>query len=247
RSAIFGFYEPDIGLVYCDTDAGKQVPHDSFRCYKCRGWVYRNRTTQDRSSGSGLRTHANKCFSVEAVKAAMASKDLDGTRKSIQQAQQERQTTLTDLLSKLVDRGKEIYATISLIKAENYRPFKVVADRAFKKLMKTGRPSAYIPHPTTVSRDTKTLFAKTRRCLAKHFKTLQSCIQIILDAWTSPNHKAFVSYSAQWEEDGHIVSTVLDFCELGEVRLTYDSAGYCTVSTVNSDIGSRHLAKRSHI
>ncbi|KAF8994850.1 hypothetical protein BDZ89DRAFT_972040 [Hymenopellis radicata] len=232
RSAIFGFYEPDVRVVQRDTDTAKEVPHDAFRCYKCRGFVYRNRTTQDKSSGSELKNHANKCFGVEAVKAAMTSKDLEGTRKSVQKAQQERQTTLTGLLHKLVDKAKEVYSTIALTKAEvqaecarwcaeNYRPFKIVADRAFKKLMKTGRPAAYIPHPTTVSRDTKTLFAKTRHRLAKHFKTLKSRLHIATDAWTSPNHKAFVAYTAHWEEDGRRVSTVLDFCELGEVRVSY--------------------------
>ncbi len=99
--------------------------------------------------------------------------------------------------------------------------------------MKTGRPSTYIPHPTTVSRDTKTLFAKTRRRLAKKFQvssnygdkhlthTYQSLgcrFHLALDAWTSPNHKAFVAYTVHWEEDGERMSTVLDFRELAEVR-----------------------------
>lgn len=50
-------------------------------------------------------------------------------------------------------------------------------------------------------------------------QTLQSRVHIALDAWSSPNHKAFVGFTAHWEENGERVSTVLDFRELAEVRL----------------------------
>ncbi|KAF9004430.1 hypothetical protein BDZ89DRAFT_967071, partial [Hymenopellis radicata] len=227
-SPLYGFYEPDVKIIRKDTDRGKDVPHETFKCCKCGTRVYRNTTTKDKSSTSGLRSHAESCFGVEAVKAARESNDLDATRDLVKKAVKHKQGVLTGLFKSLIHKGKEIYSTMPLTNAEtraecvrwcaeNYRPFKVVADRAFKKLMRTGRPQTYIPHPTTVSRDTKTLFAKTRRRLAKKFKTLQSRVHIVLDAWTSPNHKAFVAYKAHWEEDGEIVSTVLDFRELGEV------------------------------
>ncbi len=54
--------------------------------------------------------------------------------------------------------------------AESLRPFNLFADRGFKSLMKTGRPQHYIPHPTTVSRDTKTVFARTRNRIAKYLR-----------------------------------------------------------------------------
>lgn len=118
RSAIFGFYEPEVGLVHRDTDTATGVPHDSFRCYKCRGHVYRNKTTKDKSSGSGLRVHASRCYGTEAVQAAMRTNDLEGTRTSVKEASDKRQGTLTGMLKKLVDKGKEVYSTIALTKAE---------------------------------------------------------------------------------------------------------------------------------
>jgi hypothetical protein len=51
--------------------------------------------------------------------------------------------------------------------AESKRPFKVVSDRGFQSLMKTGRPGYYIPSPATVSRDVKKVFANAQKQIAK--------------------------------------------------------------------------------
>jgi hypothetical protein len=47
------------------------------------------------------------------------------------------------------------------------RPFKIVKDRGFQSLMKTGRPEYYIPSSETVSRDVKTVFVRSRQRIAK--------------------------------------------------------------------------------
>jgi len=63
--------------------------------------------------------------------------------------------------------------------AENKRPFQIVNDRAFRSLMKTGRPECYIPSAETVSRDVKNVFVSTRGQIAKmlqvslEYKTIQ--------------------------------------------------------------------------
>jgi hypothetical protein len=49
---------------------------------------------------------------------------------------------------------------------ENVRPFKVVSDRAFVSLMKTGRPNLVLPSPTTVGRDVRNVFLNARRRFA---------------------------------------------------------------------------------
>jgi hypothetical protein len=53
---------------------------------------------------------------------------------------------------------------------ESLRPFKIVEDRGFKILMKTGRPEYYIPSPSTVSRDVRLVFANVRKRMAKMLK-----------------------------------------------------------------------------
>jgi len=47
------------------------------------------------------------------------------------------------------------------------RPFKIVEDRGFQCLMKTGRPDYYIPSARTVSRDVKKVFTQCRERIAK--------------------------------------------------------------------------------
>ena len=57
--------------------------------------------------------------------------------------------------------------------SENTRPFKIVSDRGFQSLMKTGRPNYYIPSPSTISRDVKRVFGKCRERIAKMLKASQ--------------------------------------------------------------------------
>ena len=60
------------------------------------------------------------------------------------------------------------WVSVELVRwvTESKRPFNIVADQGFNSLMKTGRPGYYLPHPTTVACDTKTVFAKTRTRVA---------------------------------------------------------------------------------
>jgi hypothetical protein len=51
--------------------------------------------------------------------------------------------------------------------AESLRPFEIVEDKGFQSLMKTGRPEYYIPSPSTVARDVRMVFARTRERIAK--------------------------------------------------------------------------------
>jgi hypothetical protein len=49
---------------------------------------------------------------------------------------------------------------------ELLRPFAIVGDRGFKRLMKTGRPHQYIPSASTVTRDVRRVFARVRQRVA---------------------------------------------------------------------------------
>lgn len=51
--------------------------------------------------------------------------------------------------------------------AESSRPFAIVKDRSYNCLMKTGRPSCYVPSPSTVARDVKTVFGNTRQRISE--------------------------------------------------------------------------------
>lgn len=56
--------------------------------------------------------------------------------------------------------------------AESKRPFAIVKDRGYQKLMKTGRPDYKIPSPDTVSRDVKKVFVRVRKRVAKMLQVM---------------------------------------------------------------------------
>jgi hypothetical protein len=118
--------------------------------------------------------------------------------------------------------------------SESLRPFKIVSDRGFKCLMKTGRPDYYLPSPSTVSRDVRLVFVNVRKRMSKMMKVsnkqlneirnrLTSCqeydgkLNFATDAWTSPNHKAFVAVSVHFEQDGKPMCLILDVVEVAQV------------------------------
>ena len=84
------------------------------------------------------------------------------------------------------------------------------------KLMKTGRPEHYIPSPSTVSRDVKTVFTSTRKRIAKMLREYDGRMSFATDAWTSPNHKAYVAVTVHLEHQGSPVSPVRR-CRSGKV------------------------------
>jgi hypothetical protein len=82
--------------------------------------------------------------------------------------------------------------------------------------MKTGRPEHYIPSPLTVSRDVKEVFTKTRSRIAKMLQEHEGSLSFATDAWTSPNHKAFVAVTVHFEQNGIPVSMLLDLVEVAK-------------------------------
>ncbi len=120
--------------------------------------------------------------------------------------------------------------------AQSLRPFSVVRDPGFLSLMKTGRPGYYVPSPSTVSRDVKTVFARTRVRIAQLLRVSRTVsfmraqtthttaqdydgkLSFGTDAWTSPNHRAFIAISVHLEVDGQPLRLLLDLVELAEVR-----------------------------
>ena len=71
--------------------------------------------------------------------------------------------------------------------SESMRPFIIVEDRGFCKLIKMGRLYHYIPSKETVSRDVKHVFAICRQRIAKMLQEYEGSLSFATDAWTSPN------------------------------------------------------------
>ena len=94
------------------------------------------------------------------------------------------------------------------------RPFSIVQDRGFLKLMKTGRPDIYIPMPETVSRDVKTVFVQCRQRISKMLQDYNGTLSFATDAWTSPNHKPYVAVTVHFETKGKPRTMLLDIVEV---------------------------------
>ena len=52
-----------------------------------------------------------------------------------------------------------------------------------------------------------------------HLQGHSGHIHFATDAWTSPNHRAFVAWTVHLHHKGHLLAFVLDIIEVPEVRL----------------------------
>ena len=124
--------------------------------------------------------------------------------------------------------------------AESQRPFSIVEDDGFKTLMKTGRPDYYIPSRYTVARDVKQVFKKTRKRIAKmlqvcqlkeaekilirNFQEYDGSLSFGIDAWTSPNNKAYVAVTVHFEHDGEPMCLLLDIVQVAKSHSGFNLA-----------------------
>jgi hypothetical protein len=104
------------------------------------------------------------------------------------------------------------------------QPFNIVSDHGFNCLMKMGRPSQYIPSPSTVSRDVKIVLKKTRQRISKMLQEHNEALSFATDAWTSPNHKVFVTVTIHLEVNGVLLCMVLDLVEVARSHSGFNLA-----------------------
>jgi hypothetical protein len=100
---------------------------------------------------------------------------------------------------------------------ENNRPTNIVNDRELEQLLTAGRPHIKIPSTATLSRDVKACFKKCRERVGKLLKEHPGHVHIASDAWTSPNHRAFIAWTVHLEHEGQMLAFLLDMVEIPEV------------------------------
>ncbi|PPQ83573.1 hypothetical protein CVT26_004003 [Gymnopilus dilepis] len=219
NSPIYAFFHP-VPSIEEDKD-GRW--YHRFHCFakSCKGSVKRYLDTKDSGSTSNMRKHAINCWGAETVQAAMDASNLDGARNVLANHKDGSIAAAFQVKGK----GKVTYsqrqhtrqqtrAEIVRWVAESVRPFSIVKDRGFKCLMKTGRPEYYIPSPTTVARDTRQIFARSRQRIASILRKYEGKIHFATDAWTSPNHRAYVCLTVHLEHKGEPISLILDLVEV---------------------------------
>ena len=157
--------------------------------------------TKDSTSTSNLRKHVESCWGKDALEAGMATGTAKDARESVVKEIKgsgsitaaferkgkgkvtfsHRQHTKTETKSVTLPSQALVLYLIIICRAEivrwvaeDLRPFKIVEDRGFQKLMKTGRPEYYLPSPSTVSRDVQLVFVNARKRIAKMLQVRQS-------------------------------------------------------------------------
>ncbi|SJL07249.1 uncharacterized protein ARMOST_10592 [Armillaria ostoyae] len=225
NAPVYAFYSPVPSIEY----------HDGRKCYvwaclakNCHHEVNRFLDTADASSTKNLRNHVKKCWGEDVLKAADEVKHLCDARKIVQTHQESAQNgSITQAFSHVKGKGKITYSHRQHTKpearaefvrwiSESLHPFAIAKDRGFNCLMKTGRPECYIPHPSTISRDVKTVFAKSHYGLKTHTKKYNGDLNFAMDAWTSPNHRPYIAVTVHFEYKGEAVSLLLDFIEVAK-------------------------------
>ncbi|KJA13834.1 hypothetical protein HYPSUDRAFT_124166, partial [Hypholoma sublateritium FD-334 SS-4] len=211
RSPIYSFFQPTPDIIYVD---GRRI--HAFRCAakNCLGKGREHRTvkryldTLDSKSTGNLRKHAKICWSDATVKAADNTKDLATARGVIKEADGKlRDGMLTAKFERALKGGTITYSHWQYTKTETKYC-------GFVSLMKTGRPGYYIPSLQTVSRDVKWVFVKSCQRIAKMLREHEGAFHFGTDAWTSPNHKAYVAVTVHYEFNGVPISMLLDLVEV---------------------------------
>ena len=65
--------------------------------------------------------------------------------------------------------------------SEDLHPYKIISNHGFLTLMKTGRPTYYIPSPMTVSWDVKLVFARTCQRIANMLRVSTPLTTDVID------------------------------------------------------------------
>ncbi|KAF8345712.1 hypothetical protein F5887DRAFT_828260, partial [Amanita rubescens] len=211
-SPIYAFYEPIPQIGSTGEGELKRKFHE-FICAKkgCGKRIRRYLDKGDAKSTSNLNKHAKRCWKEHVVQSALNANDLKEAREVIAE---HRDGVLTSHFER-IGKGKTTYSSMQPTKAEtSNRPFRIVADRGFLALMKTGRPHIYVPRPTTVASDVRMVFARTRQRIAVMLQKYDGRLNFATDAWTAPNHRAYVAITVHLEHQGKALAMVLDIIEV---------------------------------
>ncbi|KAG2085568.1 uncharacterized protein F5147DRAFT_588936, partial [Suillus discolor] len=198
NSPIYVFYHPVPDIGYHEGRC-----YHEFKCTatSCKKGVRCYLDKKDAKSTSNMRKHAKLCWGEESVNMADEAKNANEARTIISGAKNGSIVASFERKGK----GKVIYSHRQHTRTETKY-----------SLMKTGQPEYYIPSPLTVSCDIKLVFARTQQQIAKMLQEYDGQLNFATDAWTSPNHKAFIAVSVHLEHEGKPLVMILDIVEVAE-------------------------------
>lgn len=166
-AAVYAFYNPVPKIEYID---GCRM--HTFKCSspRCKVRIRRYLDTKNALSTLALRRHAEKCWGIEVVNAAKEAASPHEARKevvtgilctgSITTHFQRKEGQVTYSHCNHMSEETQIKIVKWVCESQSMRPFRIVKDRGFVNLMKTGRPGYRIPSPAMVGHDVKTVFTR---------------------------------------------------------------------------------------
>lgn len=119
------------------------------------------------TSTSNLKNHADLCVGSRAVAPG--------------------QSTVEQFARGSTYQKELLRVYIGLWTATSYRPFTIVKDPYFIKIVQMFNPKAEIPSDTTISRDVKEFHKIGKVNLKAFINQLPGAVHIALDGWSSPN------------------------------------------------------------
>ncbi|KAG1718887.1 uncharacterized protein EDB91DRAFT_1009556, partial [Suillus paluster] len=160
--------------------------------------------TGDARSTGNMCKHVKNCWGEDALAAAVQTKNAREAHETVVQG-----ILMTGTITASFERKGKGKVTFS-----HHQHTKMETNFRFQSLMKTGRPEYYIPSPSTVSHDVRLVFVRTHQRIANMLQKYEGELNFAMDAWMSPNHKAFMAESVHLEHKGKPVAMILDIVEV---------------------------------
>ncbi|KAF7348841.1 Dimer-Tnp-hAT domain-containing protein [Mycena venus] len=189
RSGVYQFFEqPKL-----DTDEHGQE-YQFFKCAAPQGCKYTAKgKAADRSSTSNLLKHAKKCWGADIVEARMKGVEAQG-----------RDGDIFAAFARASDRPYPAERPAHIVRwvTENHRPLSLIEDHEFRLIL--------------VSRDLNAAYGRARAYVEALLTGYNGRLSFSTDAWTSPNHCAFVAWIIHLQHEGQLLAFPLDIYEVPE-------------------------------
>ncbi|KAJ7871618.1 hypothetical protein B0H14DRAFT_3439341 [Mycena olivaceomarginata] len=213
---VYQFFHP---LVLKFDEGDKDCPYTWFACNSkhCKASTGANgiRRYMDKSDAiatKNVKRHATKCFceaSVEAAAAGVKATPADTSLHAVWAQQSSSKPSAKRPFTFATFR-----ATLVRWFTESNRPMYAAKYRKFEELIINGRPGIEIHSQTTIARDIKTSFEHGPDHISKLLNDYPGKLSFTTDAWTSPNHRAFVAWTVHLQHKGKPLNFLLDIFEV---------------------------------
>ncbi|KAI9458441.1 hypothetical protein F5148DRAFT_983769 [Russula earlei] len=202
KSPIYAFYEHVPDITYVNSRHCHEFKCAAHGC-KYKSQCYLN--TKDKTSTGNLIKYGKSCWGEEAWNAANECNNTAEARELVTKPMAK--TVLIMTLFKWSGKGKVTYSHCIHMRTETKC---IVEDHGFLNLMKTGCLEHYLSSTSTMTQDVKLVFGQTREQIENLLQEYNGSISFATDAWTSPNHYAYVTLSAHFETQGQLMAIILD-------------------------------------